>query len=205
MLSRPRDGVLATRPPMRETGGRQRAGKTLDILQTIFELIDMRSFSNLWYWIALAVTWSTASHYVLGVPFDLIVRARRQGGPVAEDMLMLTGVNVRRLLAIGREAGVTLTLVASFLLSLVVVLGFVFGVEFAQAVALIVVPLSGVGLLSLRTAARLEPVLAEAPAVETVARILIRHRVMVQALGMVALCVSALWGMFQNLQLSPLG
>jgi len=190
---------------MRETGGRQRAGKTLDILQTIFDLIDMRSFSNLWYWIALAVTWSTASHYVLGVPFDLIVRARRKGGPVAEDMLMLTGVNVRRILSIGREAGVTLTLVASFLLSLIVVLGFVFRFEFAQAVALIVVPLSCVGLLSLRTAARLEKVLAAEPEVEAVARILIRHRVSVQAVGMCAICVTALWGMFQNMQLSPLG
>ena len=190
---------------MRETGGRQRAGKTLDILQTIFDLIDMRSFSNLWYWIALAVTWSTASHYVLGVPFDLIVRARRRGGPEAEDMLMLTAVHVRRLLAIGREAGVTLTLAGSFLISLVLMLGFAFRFEFAQAVALIVVPLSGVGLLSLHTAARLEPVLAEAPEVETVARILIRHRVSVQAVGMCAICVTALWGMFQNMQLSPLG
>ncbi|MDS0927266.1 component of SufBCD complex [Rhodobacter capsulatus] len=190
---------------MRETKGRQRAGKTLDILQTIFELIDMRSFSNLWYWIALAVTWSTASHYVLGVPFDMIVRARRRGGPVAEDMLMLTAVNVRRLLSISREAGVMLTLVASFLISLIVVLGFVFRIEFAQAVALILVPLSGVGLLSLRTAARLEPVLADAPEVERVARILLRHRVSVQAIGMGSICVTALWGMFQNLQLSPLG
>lgn len=190
---------------MRETGGRQRAGKTLDIVQTIFELIDMRSFSNLWYWIALAVTWSTASHYPLGVPFDLILRARRRGGSAAEDMLMLTAVHVRRLLSIGREAGVMLTLVASFLLSLILGLGFVFRVEFAQAVALIVLPLSGVGLLSLRTAARLEPLLAEAPEVEGVARILLRHRVSVQVIGMGSIFLTALWGMFQNLQLSPFG
>jgi len=38
--------------------------------ETIFELIDMRSFSNLWYWIVLSVLWSTMSHWVLGVPFD---------------------------------------------------------------------------------------------------------------------------------------
>jgi hypothetical protein len=46
----------------------------------VFEVIDMRSFSSLWYWIALAVMWSSASHYVLGVPFDLVQRARRRGG-----------------------------------------------------------------------------------------------------------------------------
>ena len=33
--------------------------------QTVLELIDMRSFSSLWYWIGLAVLWSSASHWVL--------------------------------------------------------------------------------------------------------------------------------------------
>ena len=50
-------------------------GRALDWYQSIFELIDMRSFSNLWYWIALAVMWSTASHWVLGVPWDMVIRA----------------------------------------------------------------------------------------------------------------------------------
>ncbi|MEC7258626.1 MAG: component of SufBCD complex, partial [Pseudomonadota bacterium] len=51
----------------------------MDWYSSIFELIDMRSFSNLWFWIALAVTWSTTSHWVLGVPFDMVNRARRNG------------------------------------------------------------------------------------------------------------------------------
>ena len=177
----------------------------MNILQTIFDLIDMRSFSNLWYWIALAVIWSTTSHWVLGVPFDMVLRARRMGGQAAEDMLMLTAVNTRRLLTIGREAGVTLALVVSFLLSALVVTGFVYRVEFAQALALSAVPLAAVGAMSLHTAGRLEPVLAAAPEPETVARILAHHRVAVQAVGLVAITVSALWGMAQNLQLSPLG
>lgn len=190
---------------MRETKNRHSgAGKTLDILQTISDLIDMRSFSNLWYWIALAVTWSTASHYVLGVPFDLVMRARRSGGQAGEDMLLLTAVNVRRLLTIGREAGVTLALGVSFLLSVIVVLGFVYWIEFAQAVALIAVPLAGVGLLSLRMAGRIEAMLMQEAGAEAVARQLARHRVSVQAVGLVAITATALWGMFQNLQLSLL-
>ena len=51
----------------------------MDAFRAIFELIDMRSFSSLWFWILLAVTWSTASHWVIGVPYDLIQRARRTG------------------------------------------------------------------------------------------------------------------------------
>ena len=56
----------------------------MDWYNVIFELIDMRSFSNLWYWIVLAVLWSTASHWVLSVPFDMISRAKRQGGAAQE-------------------------------------------------------------------------------------------------------------------------
>jgi len=190
---------------MRETGEGSATGAILDILQTIFDLIDMRSFSNLWYWIALAAVWSTASHYSLGVPFDMVTRARRKGGQAAEDVVMLTRANTRRLLGIGREAGLALSIGMSFVLSALVVLGFVFRFEFAQALALMAVPLAGVGLLSLHTAAKLEPVLAEAPQFEIVAQILARHRVAVQALGLVSITFTALWGMFQNLKLSPLG
>ena len=58
----------------------------MDWYQTIFELIDMRSFSNLWYWIVLAVLWSSVSHWVLGVPFDMVQRAKRHGGKSLDDL-----------------------------------------------------------------------------------------------------------------------
>lgn len=177
----------------------------MNILQTIFELINMRSFSSLWYWIAMAVLWSTTSHWVLGVPFDMVLRARRRGGIAAEDLVVLTTINVRRLMTIGREAGMALAMVVSFLLSMLVVLGFGYRMEFAQALSLLALPLAVVGLLSLRTAARLEPVLAAGSDAETVSRVLTRHRVAVQAVGLVAITVTSLWGMLQNLQLSVLG
>nr|MDJ0826631.1 component of SufBCD complex [Rhodobacter sp.] len=63
---------------------------------TVFELIDMRSFSNLWYWIALAVLWSTSSHWILGVPFDLVQRASRYGGEAEVDLTDLVRINVNR-------------------------------------------------------------------------------------------------------------
>ena len=49
----------------------------MDAIDLAFEVIDMRSFSNLWYWVALAVLWSSASHWVMGIPHDMIYRARR--------------------------------------------------------------------------------------------------------------------------------
>ena len=170
------------------------------MLQNIFQLIDMRSFSSLWYWIALAVTWSTTSHWVLGVPFDMVTRARRRGGAEGEDLVTLTRINVARLMVIGREAGLALSLVASCLLSLLIVLGFVYHFEFAQAAALILVPLSLVGLMSLRAAAKLEPGLQTGGFdAEAVTQVLTRHRFRVQLIGLLAISVTALWGMFQNI------
>ena len=52
-------------------------GLSLDWYDSVFEVIDLRSFSNLWYWIGLAVFWSSVSHWILGVPYDSIMRAKR--------------------------------------------------------------------------------------------------------------------------------
>ena len=49
----------------------------------------------------LAVLWSSVSHWVLGVPYDSIMRARRGKPPEAmRDLHDLTRVNVNRILFI---------------------------------------------------------------------------------------------------------
>jgi hypothetical protein len=174
----------------------------LDLYETIFEVIDMRSFSNLWYWIALAVTWSTASHFVIGVPFDLVLRARRKGGDAAQDLEVLVRINCNRLQYIGEVAGLWLLTLVSAVLSALLVLGFWYGVEFAQALVLLALPLSGVMLLSLSTARLIVQAQLSGEALH--AR-LARHRLYVQIIGMSSIFVTAIWGMYQNLNLGPLG
>lgn len=169
--------------------------------ETIFELIDMRSFSNLWFWIMLAVIWSSASHWILGVPYDLVLRARRKGGRHEADLEDLVRVNVGRLLYIGRASGLWSLSFSCFVLTVLAVLGFWYRVEFAQAVFLIFFPLSLVGLLSLATARALE---AEQPQGEDLYRRLARHRIWVQLIGMLSIFFTALWGMYQNFQYSLL-
>lgn len=169
-------------------------------MDILLSLIDLRSFSNLWYWIALAVTWSSTSHWVLGVPFDMVHKAQRIGGAAADDLVMIARINVSRILYIGREAGFALTILVSFALTMLVALGWFYDAEFAQAVALLAVPLSGVGLLSLRRAALMEPLLAQVEAdPEMVVKGLLRHRTQTQVIGMISISVTAFWGMFQNL------
>ncbi|MCB2110550.1 MAG: component of SufBCD complex [Defluviimonas sp.] len=173
----------------------------MDLQQVILDLIDFRSFSNLWYWIALAVTWSSASHWVLGVPYDMVLRARRQGGQAEVDLEDMVRINVNRLLYIGRQTGLMLAAFSAFVLTSLALLGFVYAVEFCQAVFLIVLPLSAVGLLSLRTAGRIE---RSGEVGEALQRRLTRHRLGVQILGMIAIFITALWGMLQNFNLSVL-
>jgi hypothetical protein len=75
----------------------------VDVLDRRFEVIDMRSFSNLWYWIALASLWSSVSHWVLGIPHDMIQRARREGGQAEADVEDLARININRLAACRRQ------------------------------------------------------------------------------------------------------
>ncbi len=169
----------------------------MDWYKTIFELIDMRSFSNLWFWIALAVMWSTTSHWVLGVPFDMVTRARKFGGEASQDLHDLVGINTRRLLFIARVSGLWLVGIAAFMVTVLVIMGFVYRQEFAQAVFLLLAPLGIVGALSLSTA---QHITAQALEGEDLYRQLSRHRMIVQAIGMVSIFVTSLWGMWQNMQ-----
>lgn len=181
--------------------GATRAGR-LNWYHSILELIDLRSFSNLWYWIALAVVWSSVSHWVLGVPFDMIHRARRNGGQAQTDLEDITRVNVSRMLYISRVSGLWILGFTCFALSGLAVLGFWYAVEFAQAVFLLGFPMSLVGLLNLSTARLIE---SDGCMGELVGKRLARCRLYTQMIGMVSIFVTSLWGMYQNLSIGALG
>ena len=174
----------------------------MDWYTDIAELIDLRSFSNLWFWIALAVVWSSASHWVLGVPYDMVMRARRLGGQAETDLEDIVRINVNRLLYIGRVSGLWLAGIASFVLTGLAILGWGYAVEFAQATFLLAFPITLVGCLSLFTARRIE---AERPLGEGLRRRLARHRLYTQMIGTVSIFVTAIWGMYVNLSLGVLG
>lgn len=176
----------------------------MDWYESIFELIDMRSFSNLWFWIALAVLWSTVSHWVLGVPWDMIMRARRSGfeGEAFQDLNDMVRINVNRLLYIFRQSGLLITGFVFFALTVMVLLGFVFGREFAQALSLLGIPMALVWALSVRTASRLQSA-PPADGAELFKR-LYMHRLVTQMIGVFSIFVTAIWGMLQNMNASVL-
>ena len=156
----------------------------MDWQEAIFTLIDMRSFSNLWFWIALAVLWSSASHWVLGVPYDMVVRARRNGGQAYQDLYDMVRINVNRILYISRVSGLWLMGAVCFVLTICGFLGFMYRVEFAQALFLLGLPMSFVGLITMATAHRIE---RDDPQEDALFRRLTIHRTYVQIVGMVSI------------------
>ena len=167
--------------------------------ETVFEVIDMRSFSNLWFWIALAVLWSSVSHWVIGVPFDMIVRARREKtGPAMDDLNALVHINARRMLYISETAGVLIILFGSTLFTALVIMAAFYSVEIAQAVLLLGGPLTILYFMTLRTSAKIEN---GGEYGEEMIRRLMRHRFATQLLGVVSIFFTAMFGMYQNLVL----
>lgn len=174
----------------------------MNLYQVILERIDMRSFSNLWYWIMLAVMWSSVSHWVLGVPFDAISRARRNGGKAQEDLETLVRINTDRILNIARTGGAWLVGFMFFLISALGVLAVYYNVEFAQAVLFLLVPMALLSLLSLRSARLIE---AGENTGDALHRRLLRHRISTQGLGVVSIFVTSMFGMWVNLHVGILG
>ena len=172
----------------------------MDFYSTAFELIDMRSFSNLWFWITLAYAWSAASHYVIGVPYDIVARAVKYGGQVEQDLKDLVRINANRFTYIADTAGNWLVGFGFFALTALALLGFYYGLELSQAMFLIFAPMSLVFALSVRCARRIDHT-----SLANIRMKLRRQRLAIQVIGMLSILVTSMWGMFHNLSVGVLG
>jgi len=172
----------------------------VDFLDLVTEVIDLRSFSNLWYWIVLAILWSSLSHWTLGVPYHIVTRARRGDEQAKTDMRALAEINGARVLAVADEAAPVLLGLAVFLSTGLAVTGWLYRVEFLQALFLLAFPAMLVGGLTVLTARRLRRT-----GYEDVAKELRIHRIYVQMLGVVFIFLTAFWGMYTNVTVGPLG
>lgn len=148
----------------------------------------------------LAVFWSTASHFVLGVPFDMVARAASEDEQAEQDLVDMVRVHSNRLIFIADTSGMWLTGFTFFLLTGLGLTGFYYGVEFAQALFLLGTPMSLVFLLSVRSARRISGVTGIA-----LRKRLKLHRLIVQIIGMLSILVTSMWGMFVNISAGVLG
>lgn len=138
------------------------------------------------------------THFIVGVPFDMVQRARRRGGQAMTDLEAMTLLQARRRNQIMHSAGVWLVAFWAAVLTGTGVLGFGFGAELAQAATLLLVPMSIAGLLGMMLAAKLE----RAPLTgKALTRKLIMHRVLIQAIGLLAILITTMWGAVHNLSI----
>jgi len=90
---------------------------------------------------------------------------------------------------------------AAFWLTSLLVLGFWYDIEFAQAVVLLFTPMLLVVWISVRSSRR---IMAEGGTGEALFRRLTIHRRVVQVIGMLSITVTAFYGTWQNISVSIL-
>lgn len=171
----------------------------------ILAILDSRSFSTIWFWLLLASCWTWAGRSVLGVPADIIHRARG-ASPDDRDTRALAlldwlSLMLPRWQILPRE-GAVLFGGAVFGLVILMLLGFHYGLEMAQALFVLLAPLGVVVILRFRLAARLTILLAQAragqlppdEAARQAAAPMRQHRFIVSALSILVIILAAYWG-----------
>ncbi|WP_134679759.1 hypothetical protein [Paracoccus ravus] len=169
----------------------------------ILALLDSRSFGSIWFWLVLALVWSLAGRRIAGVPFDIAQKARHlpkdgPDDPAAILLLDWLSLTLPRWV-IGRPEALLLLFAATFVLSALVILGFVYGLEMAQALALLILPFAALLPLEIRLAHRLS-LLVEAAvrgdlslngAAGQASRLMSRHRALITGLSILVVAVTA--------------
>lgn len=161
----------------------------------LFYAVDLSTFSSIWYWLAVAVTWATVSHWILGVPFDMILNSSRYGAQATADLERAVDINARRLTSIMDLAGIWVVGFLAFVLAGLGAMGFIYMFEFAQGIFLLMFPLVFVWMINLRAARQFQQ---EMPEGKLLSRRLFRMRVWIQCVAVVSIFVTAVYGMYFN-------
>lgn len=166
----------------------------------IATLVDVRSFASLWYWLMLAVLWSVMAHWVMGVPFDMVWRARKGGPEAMADLETMVRISIARHTVFRGTSGAIILGVVACVLTMLALLGFFYRIEVCQAVFLLLFPLIFVIWLRMALIGR---VTGQGLTGDALCRRLSLHRIAVQAIGIVAIVATSLWGTLQNIMATP--
>ncbi|WP_378945931.1 hypothetical protein [Paracoccus sp. R86501] len=176
-------------------------------VNSLIGFLDSRSFMTIWYWLALVGLWSATGRTIMGIPSDVVARARAalaagQGDDPAVlgllDWLSLVLPRWR----LGPTEGAVFLGLTSFGLTSLAMLGFAFWLELAQAMFLLLMPFWVLFWMRVRLARNLVPLVGDAQlgritpdqAAQKAARMMIWHRRWVTVLSMVSVLATVLWG-----------
>jgi hypothetical protein len=117
----------------------------------LFEIFAAASFHSIWYWVLHVVVWTMACYRTLGVPQDMLLRARRFP-EIAGRVDLLAQLAAARVGGIYDLLGVPIAAVTGFVLAGCFALGFLSRIEVAQAAFFVVMPLAVISFSKLRLA-----------------------------------------------------
>ncbi len=176
-------------------------------VNSLIGFLDSRSFMTIWYWLALVGLWSATGRNIMGIPSDIVARARAAlASGQGDDPAVMTLLDWLSLVLprwrLGPTEGAVFLGLTSFGLTSLAVLGFVFWLELAQAVFLLLMPFWLLFWMRVRLARRVTPVvdaaqLGQIPpekAARDAARAMTWHRRWVTVLSMVSVLATVLWG-----------
>lgn len=165
----------------------------MDWTLALVRLIELQTFVSVWYWLAVIVTWSVASNWLIGIPFDMLYRARKLGEVEIADLEALVDINVRRIVLINEVFASAFVGLIAFGLSALSVMSFVYGIELAQGLLALAAPLSIVVFFNMRLAHQLhtQPLTGR-----DLVRKLFKVRLWTQVISMLAIFFTAMYGMY---------
>lgn len=152
------------------------------------------SFRSVWYWLLTIVVWTHVCGRTLGVPHDMVLRARRLP-EVAGRVEFLAGIAAERLAALNDAVGLPVAAFAGFALACLAAIGFGVGVELAQAAFALALPLALVALATLRLALGLR---RDGICGAELQRALSRRRLWNQVIATVAMLAAAVLAVAQH-------
>ena len=166
----------------------------MDWTLALARLIELETFASVWYWMAVIVTWSVASNWLIGVPFDMLFRARKLGEVEIADLEALVDINVRRIVSTNDTFAVAFVGLAAFILSALAITSFGYGFELAQGLFVLAAPLTIIVIVNMRLAYQLYAAPLQGRAL---VRRLFAVRLWTQVIGMISLFFTAMYGIYQ--------
>jgi hypothetical protein len=149
----------------------------------VFNAWGTSSFQSVWYWVLSVLVWSFVTHRTLGVPYDMILRARRLP-EVGARVDALAHIHAARVAGLYRATGIWLAVAGGFALAVLYGVGFVEGVELGQAAFLLAFPLAAIAYSTVTLALAVQARDFRGPAL---VRVLARRRFWHQLIAVLAL------------------
>ena len=177
------------------------------LFHTILGFLDSKSFGTAWFWLLLFVLWSMVGRNILGVPSEVIWRARQ--ALRQEDQHQAALLNLLDWLSLtlprwqlGKTEGAVFMALSTFALTCLGIAGFRYGLELAQAMTLLLVPFLLLFWLRYALARSLTRILFETQqtqesalkALPQIMQRIIWHRRFVTFLSILSVAVTAFWG-----------